>query len=279
MVAHYSRNDWDRAVSSVVGAKLPGRPVQGTGAVSTVKNYEIGSRLALGGRVFHYAKSGGVLTPNMGAKIKNPQDVSQEVLGAAAVAGATSIVLKLDNTDGPTYDGLLPANYLAGGYVVVFPAGDPAFVRGIISHTAVTVNAGTASFTALLDAPIPCDLTIADVAEAMASPYALVVPNTATKLTDNLTTTIGVPACPAISGDHLWLQTWGPCWVSPHAAVGALASNKAAYFVGDGALGEGQETTGIADKIAVIGQYAGFVLANDKGGGQGAPFVMLMIDP
>lgn len=275
---HFTREQLAQTVAQVVGDKVPGQSEQGINEVSTVQRYEIGARLQIGPRVYHYAKAGGTLNPSMGAKIKNPQDVSQHVLGANAAVGATELVLTLDNTDGPTYNGLLPADYLKGGTVVVFAALG-TFVRGITGNTAVTVNAGTATFTATLDAPIPVAVTTADNAEAIASMYANVVPNTATKLTDNLTACCGVPSRAAVSGEYVWLQTWGPSWVSPHAAVGVAASDKAAYFVGDGALGQGAETTGIAAAIGTIGQLAGFVMANDKGGGQGAPFIMLMIDP
>jgi hypothetical protein len=269
----YSRQQIAQIAENVLGAPLRGGSEQGIDAVSATPNYQVGSRLMIGARVFHYAKAGGSLIPDMGAKVKNPQDVSQEVLGAAATKGDTSLVLTLDNTDGPSYNGLLPADYLKGGYAVVFPAaGNKAFVRGILSNTAVTVNPGTATFTVTLDAPIPLNLTTSDLAEAMASPYACVAPNTATKLQDNLCTSIGVPTVPAVSGDYLWIQTWGPCWVAPHAGLGTGASNRAAYFVGDGALADEADATPIE-------QIAGFVLANDKGGGQGAPFVMLMIDP
>jgi hypothetical protein len=190
-----------------------------------------------------------------------------------------SIVLGLDNTDGPTYNGLLTKDYLKNGYVVVFAALG-TFVRQILSNTAVTVNAGIAYTTVTLDAPTPVDVTVADTAEAIASPYALVAQGADCKINQGFCTTIGVPTVAAISGQFLWLQTWGPCWVSPHALVGSRDTDKAAFFVGDGSLGDGGEvspTGGLTQ--SVIAQRAGFVLANDKGTGQGAPFIMLTIDP
>jgi hypothetical protein len=243
--------------------------------------YPIGWRYQLNNRVFHYARAGGALTPNMGAMVKNPQEVSQHVLGAAAKKGDTSIVITLDATDGPTYNGLLPKDYLAGGYVVVFQnlAGAPAFVRGINSNTAIITAGGLT--TIKLDAPIDRDLNITDVAEAMASMYACVCAHADTKLVSNLCTTVGIPACKAASGEYLFLQTWGPCWNSPHGDVGRdIAQDRAAYLVGDGSFGEGKEhPTGALELVGLISQYAGDVLANAKGGGQGAPFVMLRLDP
>ncbi len=240
--------------------------------------YPIGFRYVLGGKVYHYAEAGGTLSPNMGAKKKDPQEVSQENIGANAAAGVKSIVLKLDNTDGPTYNGLLPANYLRNGFVVVFAALG-TFVRQITSSTAVTNNTGTATFTITLDAPTPVAITTADVAEAMASPYAKVVAAPNTKLATGFCPVVGVPTVVAVSGQFLWLQTWGPCWVSPHANVGVADSDAAVFFAGDGSFGQGKEPTPGAVDYGDVAQPAGYVLAHDKGNGQGAPFVMLMLDP
>ena len=273
-----SRAEIAQITSSEFGAILPGMSEQGIYIASNSKNYEIGARLRLGSRTYHYAMAGGTLNPNMGAKIKNPQDVSQEDIGAEADAGVSTITLTLDNTDGPTYNGLLPANYLKGGILVVFAALG-TFIRGITGNSAVTVNAGTATFTVTLDAPTPVAITTSDKAEAMASPYANVVAATDTKLGTGFAATIGVPTVAATVGQYCWLQTWGPCWVSPHANVGVADTDKAVYFVGDGSFGHGNEDNPGAIKQGLAAQYAGFVLANDKGGGQGAPFVMLMIDP
>lgn len=246
---------------------------QNIDVVSTIQMYPIGFGIKMGNRVYHYAHAEGTLVPDLGAKVKNPQDISQEALGAAASAGDTSIVLTLDNTDGPTYNGLLPQDYLKGGTVVIFPAGgNKTIIRGIKSNTAVTVNPSTAHFTVTLDAPIPCDLTIADVAEAIASPYKAVVPYTATKLSCELSACCGIPSVPAVDGDYLWLQTAGPTWAAPDAGLGVGANNREAVFGGDGALA--------SPKTLTHGeQRAGYVMGNDKGDGQGAPFVFLDIDP
>ncbi len=252
--------------------------IQDIDKASTSQVYPIGFGLKRRKNVFHYAYAGSTLAPGMGAKIKNPQEVSQTVLGAAASAGSRSIVLGLDNTDGPTYNGLLPANYLKGGQVVVFAALG-TFVRQILSNTAVTVNGGIAYFTVTLDAPIPVAVAVTDVAEAIASPYACVVDAAHTKLGTGFAATIGVPTVAAVSGQFLWLATAGPWWVSPHAQVGVADSDKMAFFVGDGSLGQGKEVSPGGVDAGIIEQHAGFVLANDKGSGQGAPFIMLNIDP
>lgn len=273
-----TRNQLFGIANQSYGQRLSGQPTQGIELASDYQNYEIGARLQLSNRVYHYAMAGATLNPGMGAKVKNPQDVSQELIGANAAAGSTQIVLRLDNTDGPSYNGLLPANYLRGGIVVVFAAAG-TFVRGILGNTAVTVNAGTATFTVTLDAPTPVAILTTDVAEAMASPYANVVAAADCHIATGFCTTVGVPTVAATVGQYLWVQTWGPCWVSPHALVGASDSDKAVYMMGDGSFGDGNEDNPGGIKQGLQAQYAGFVLANDKATGQGAPFVMLMIDP
>jgi len=247
------------------GAGRPWKP-------DTVQQFPIGTVIQLGIDKFVYGCAAGTVLPNFGAKIKNPQDISQEIIGADAAIYATTITLTLDNTDGPAYDGLLPENYLAGGRVVVFPAGnDPEdFVRTILSNTAVTVNGSTATFDVELDAPIPIALTVSDVAEAVASPWAAVVPGTATKLADNLCSVCGIPTCVATSGQFLWFQIGGIIWSSPDAALGAGASNRDARYNGDGSISDGDDVN-----TTLIEQRCGFVVANDKGAGQGAPFIML----
>ncbi len=246
---------------------------QNIDVVSAVQKYPIGFGVKIGGKVYHYAQAGGILIPDVACYVKDPQCVSQAVLGAAASAGAKSIVLTVDNTDGPTYNGLLPKDYLKGGYVVVFPAGgNKAFFRGITGNTAIIANPGVALTTVTLDAPIPLNLTIADVAEAIQSPYRSVVFQTGTKIASGFCTPIGVPSVPTALDDYLWLQTWGPCWIATAADVGRDVNVRGVHIVANGS-GE------IPSVAGANTQYAGFVLANDKSTGQGAPFFMLMIDP
>ena len=268
---HYTRAELAQVMDHIVGDLLTGRTPQGIQEVSTTQRYRVGSRLQIGNRVYHYAMANGVLGPQMGALVENEQDVSQEIIGANAAAGATVITLTLDNTDGPTYNGLLPANYLEGGTLMVFGAlGD--FIRGIKSNTAVTVNAGTATFTVVLDIPIPVAITVADLGEVMASQYRSVVSFGDTHIGNTWMTCVGVPTMATVAGNWTWLQTWGPTFLAVAAEVGDAAEDRTVYFGGDGAFrdfaGAGGEN-----------QQAGYILKTAKAGGQGLPFVMLMLDP
>lgn len=268
---HYTRAEMEQVYNHIVGERLAGVGAQGINEVSQVQRYRTGARMQLRSGVYHYAMANGILDPDFGAKIELPQTTSQEIIGAAAAAGAISIVLTLDNTDGPAGDGLLPLNYLEGGTVVVFAALG-TFTRGILTSTAVTVNAATATFTVTLDAPIPVAITIADVAEANASPYRSVVPSTDIMATREWCSVAGMPTRPTVVGDWTWLLTWGTFWASPDPAVGGAINNRLVYFGGDGAVQAFVTVGGIQ-------QIAGFIQAADKGTGQGAPFITLQLDP
>jgi hypothetical protein len=236
--------------------------------------YDIATKWVYNGKVYHYAYAAGTIGGNMGAKIKDPQLVSQETVGAAAAIYATQLTITLDTTDGTDYDGNIAANYLKGGNVVVFVTAGATytFVRGILRNTAVTGSAGGTSVLTL-DAPIPVAVDAAAVAEADASPWAAIVPNTGTKLQDNLVSCCGVPTVRLTSGHWGWVQTWGPCWISPAASLGDnTTSNRGAWFQGDASLADGAATD-----THGLQQYAGWVMNNDKGAGQGAPFVYLQI--
>jgi len=234
--------------------------------------YDIGAWFYYNNCWYVYSKAGGTVAMNMGAKIKDPQTVSNETVGAAAAQYATELIITVDSTDGPSYDGTLPKDYLKGGDVVVFLTAGATygFKRGILRNTAVASGGGTSTLT--LDMPIPYAVDAAATAEAQCHFARVVVPNTSTKLQDNLCSVAGIPVCRATSGQWLWLQTWGPCWTSPDAALGAGASNRDGRFNGDGSISDGDDTN-----TADIEQQAGWVIANDKGAGQGAPFVYLQI--
>ncbi|GAI19304.1 unnamed protein product, partial [marine sediment metagenome] len=223
-MTHPTKVELDRVINHILGERMPNRPKQGIELVSQVQNYRCGARMQLGAKVYHYGMANGILGPQMGAKVQYEQEVSQQIIGANAAAGVSLITITLANTDGPTFDGLMPANYLEGGTVYVFGAlGD--FNRGILSNTAVLVNAGTATFNVVLDAPTPVAITVADIAEAMASVYRSMVPFGDCHIGQTWMTVAGIPTMATVAGDWSWVQTWGPCFVAPAAEVGDAAED------------------------------------------------------
>lgn len=239
--------------------------------VDTLQKYDIGQIIHLGDKAFAYSCAKGIVAPNMGCKPYNHQDLTNQTLHAAAVTGDTQIWVHTSSNDGIA--GVFTADFLKGGQVVVFPAAGAmyTFTRGIVASSAV---ASASEILLTLDAPIPYDLTTSATAEAIRSPWAQVCQSqgTAPAIDQGLCSCVGVPTLYATDGKYLWLQTWGFCWISPTATLGnSTNNNRGAWFQGDGSVGDH------AHLDNAIGQYAGWVAANDYGGGQGAPFVYLMI--
>jgi hypothetical protein len=233
------------------------------------KLYDIGAQWDFNNRRYRYAGASGTVAPNMGVKPYNHQDIQYVSIQAAAVAGATSIYVT--TTANSNYAGVAVKDYMKGGQVIIFSATGPeySFTCGIIGNSALAAY-GTLRID--LDTPIPFALTTSDYAEATASPWYKVTLGTGTVLDQHLASCCGVPAVRATNGQYLWVQTKGPCWVSPAATLGVGSNNRGAWFQADGSLTD-QDAA-----LAGVGQYAGWVMANDYGAGQGAPFIWLQIE-
>ncbi len=269
MPPHPTREEFDRLINHIIGERLVGRPRQDTSELSSVQNYRTGARMQLGPRVFHYAHAGFALPDNRVVFMENPQDGDMQVLGAVAVAGVTSVTLTISAAYGPAQDGSVPVNYLEGG-TVVFMTALGIYNRGILRNTVKAAGAGT--LVVELDAPTNFALVLTDSTELMASKYARVAPGANTVEGGMLSTGVGVPTRVCVDGDWLWLQTWGPLWTATDLTIGVGNNNRSGFVAGDGSIQDLAGTDAAHQKV-------GTVLANAVGGGQGAPFFNLEIDP
>ena len=239
--------------------------------VDTAQKYDIGTKWEYNGRVYHYAYSKGTVGPNMGAKIYNHQDVKYSVAAATSPVGATDISITVDTNDG-IGSAVFAKDYLKGGVCVIY---DKTLgvgyeqIRGIIGNDALS---GAGTLKIYLDAPLSVAFTVAvGYAEATASPWAGIAPFGSTAISGERCACAGVPAVHATTGQWLWVQTWGLCWVSPSATLGTGDNNHLAVFQSDGSVTDQDASN------AAVGQTAGWCVANDYGAGQGAPFIYLMI--
>ena len=232
------------------------------------RGFSIGDILRLGNKSFVLAKAGAAITSTgLGAKNGLFQGVAYNSVAVAADAGATSVTLTTAATDGAAGTGLMVADEFKGGSIVLFSAGvDTPQVRGITGNTA-RVATGNVSVTFTLDSPLTIALTTSDHGEAMQSAWSHVLQDV-----EIGHPVVGVPTVTATSGQYLWLQTWGPCFVSPQAAVG-IAGATGVYWRHDGSLDVENADAYVSD------QYAGFVLAESSTHTQGAPFFMLQVTP
>ena len=272
----YTRAQHQQVMDHIFGELLPGQVEQAPSELSTIQRYEIGSRMQIRSKVYHYALVGvGALglVAGWAAKIKNQQDIGFGAIPAlgARAAGATNLLLAIGAGDGPLQDGSFPVNYLRGGVVTVRPAG-LTFNVGIISHPAKVAGAGT--LLVQLDEGIPAAVAVGNQQEGIASIYANVVQDQDAVPDVNWQAVVGMPTIIAPAGSFTWLQTWGPIAAIGSLDVGAVVNQRAVYANPNSALD-------VFATDAGIGQYIGYVMASGiaAGGGQGAPFVFLQLDP
>jgi len=247
--------------------------------VSTVKDpkWNVGDRFVTGdGRVFRYAKAytAGVLS-GFGACNRNKVNIS--VLAPAQTAGCGAIgdrkvVITIASGDGIAADGVVAADELKGGYIVLNNQGSSPMNRCILGNTAVASGGGTTIVT--LDGPLTAALVVGvGYTEILPSPYNLMEVGGGSGLLE-YQSFLGVPVATATVGQYFWLQTWGPAFVTPGGSTspGDSANDRSVYFVGDGSINGGAHVT---DENGY--QLAGFCMEQTASAAGGPPFVMLQI--
>jgi hypothetical protein len=239
-------------------------------AADDAKLYEIGTKWEFNGRVYHYACAAGTIGGNLAVKPYNHQDVGYSVAAATSAVGASSITVTTDVND--NLAGVAAKDELKGGVCVIF---EKTLGVGYEQIRGITGNDALAAYGSLkiyLDAPLTQAFTVAvGYAEATASPWAKVAHYGSTVLNGGVCSACGVPTCYATTGQYLWVQTWGPCWVSPSATAGVGDNNRGLWFQGDGSITDQDASLGN------LGSYAGWTIANDHASTQGAPFFYLQI--
>ncbi|GAI85592.1 unnamed protein product [marine sediment metagenome] len=246
--------------------------------LSAIQRYPIGFKYPIKNpldlRSFYYGKASGALDTGYGAKSIVPQLVPFATINAPADAGEVLLAIDVALTDGAEGDGVIGEDELAGGYLVLFtPAPMQAYNRRIVANTATTGAGGVTIMVVTIDKPFPIDVVVANFhAECMANPYVGV-------RTGNYpaASVVGMPTMQAtLALPYLWLQTWGPVWVTPSNNEGIGLSNREVCFMGNGAI----SAIDVANQnYSHQAQRAGFVLPNLRDGSEGAPFIFLQITP
>jgi len=228
-------------------------------ADAVAKTSQVGAYARFGNKGFVYAKAGGTLWTDRGARNSLVQKINQVAVAVEQAIGDKTVSLTIASGTA------IAENELAGGEVLLGLFGtnpQPAFTRGIISNNAIATGTG-GTLVLVLDSPIPIALTTSWTAECMVNPYSAVI-----ETTDDFSMVMGMPTVPAKIGEGVWLQVSGPTWIVPQATVGAAVSTQQCVFKNDGSI-EIPATLGSA-------QIAGTVCST-SGSGQAAPFVMLQI--
>ena len=190
----------------------PIKPSQGIYEESVTQKAELGFRIRVGDRVFHYAYAGGVAL-GAGALVAPAGYIAGTLevnlaVGTAASVGTYSI---------PNITSAAAWANLAGGYMVVNDVAGQGQIYRIKSSKA---NADTATSTDLtLFDPLETALTTSSQVELYSSPYYDL------DITGNVTDHIvGLPPIAVTANYYFWLQTWGPasCLVGATTAAGDL---------------------------------------------------------
>ncbi|MBE3119234.1 MAG: hypothetical protein IMZ50_10835 [Candidatus Atribacteria bacterium] len=259
MVMHDDTPDWKFLYEA--GTVLPAQ-------------YNVGDRVRLpDGRVFHLSKASGTLDTSKLAWTVTGQHITYALCQAAAAIGATEIKVTVAVTDGVAGTGILTEDELRGGQICIGLGGTNQN-RGILGNSAVAVGGGTV--TIYLDAPLTVAVTTATYVEVMANQYLGV--NTGNN--GGYRAAVGLPVVAATVGQYTWLQTWGPCWVSPQSDLGNTIHNNSVTARHDGSVDSEMNAAAVGGTAYNYQQQrVGYVLSRARGNTQGAPFIFLMIAP
>lgn len=215
---------------------------------SATAQHALGTRMEDGnGRVFRYAKAGGVALV-AGNVVQGPAQVTthQVMTPSAAALGATSVSATLGATNA------VVADQYAGGFLVVDTTPGNGYAYQIQSHPAAAASAACV-FT--LAEPIKVALTTSSRVSLAQNPYNGVIASPTT-LTGP---PVGVAVHPAAAGEYCWIQTSGICPVlcagTPGVglAVGVPGSAAGAVVI-DGAATSGLFPVGVVCTTGVDGK-------------------------
>ena len=256
-------------------------------ATSTTQQYPLGTKFVCGDRVYRYCYASGDCDPEWGAyKAKKTNTVAvaptqataaaqaaayeNETL-AAGVIGSNYVTVTIDTEIGVLTTGVLHANELAGGYIVVGNGSSQhPQMRQIVSHPALATAGG--SLTLKLDMPLIATVTAATTTiELMESPFYCIL---ADGSGGDYVTFIGIPACEASSGEYFWVQTWGVCWITSNSNTCDSARDRTIVFVGNGSVESSNDET-----LESGFQIAGVALDMSGSASSNAPMCYLQIMP
>jgi hypothetical protein len=250
---------------------------------STVKDpqWTIGDRVVLSdGRTFRYAYASGTCNPEVGcykAKKSNTNAVAPAQATAAAandgtglaagVVGSRSVSVTIDAEIGVLTTGVLSANELAGGYVVIGngSAQHPQ-MRRIVSHPALATAGGILCLK--LDAPLVTAVTVGTTnIELMENPFYCIKGDNSG---GDYVTYLGVSARVLTTGQYGWVQTKGIAWITSDGNTCDSAGDRLVVWVGNGSVVSSNDIT-VENGIRI----AGVAMDMASSGASNAPFVNL----
>ena len=269
-----SRENISRIATQVLGDLLPNQIEQSIYEQSVVQRYTIGSPKVSGGRKFRYSQAEDtlaglarlVINSNYcpGCTGHENEDGFEGVLNSAAPIGSSYVDLK-DTA-------LRAANYYKDGFLAIYG------VAIFHQHKIVASAPGNGTYVRVwLDEPITTEaVTVAMGVTAYISSYSAIAP--AGSVQAGFETFMGVNLIPVTSGRFFWLQTGGPCILTPTGGVwpGSAANLRQVYAnPADGTIQPGTQS----DPSHGF-QSIGYLWSATGGSGAdyGDLWVMLMLD-
>lgn len=240
-------------------------------ATETTQRYTWGTRgITWDGKVFKYGRSKDTLHAGFGALNGASIDVSDLINTnhtLTITAGDRSVLVTVGATEG--YDeGAIAEDELAGAqFVVGHGVAATVETRTVVGNEAVVAAGGT--IMVYVDYPFALTHTTGFMELPLNVYGYLLKPN------NTIGSVVGVPNIIATTGQHLWLQTWGLCWITPgggDATPGDAQNNREVVFVGDGSV-NGSNIITLEDGY----QRAGFITDATEAGTGTMPMVMLQI--
>lgn len=262
------KNGLELSCDIIHGERLTDRPEQGIYAASGTQNYVLGTRrITPDGRVFRYSKCGASIT-NMNSGVKNFKCLvtRKKPICLATLAGSTTIEITT-----ATFLMTLLEDELKGGYVSLYRGGDRQ-QRHIVGNTAVAVP-GVGNCVLTLKDALTTGINLNDNIEILPNPYSHIVWGN-----HNYSSVMGMPCVLATTGQFFWIQTWGPCRISPIGTAFGVNQNEQLFgFSSNGGL-ERMDTLFASNYDK---QIAGFVIEMPDALEEeaAAPFIMLQISP
>jgi len=252
------------------GGMIDGGKWQDIHTVSATQNFEIGTRLAMGDRVFRYVKSISDLTDINYAVINSHIIPTDGFEGAAVgVAGSKSVVISDTGAAGAR-----PVNYYKGAFIQIYGATTPYHeMRRVVAST---VGDGV-SITLTLDFALL--YTIGATVDVYPSIYSEIAK--AGAVASGHETFVGYAMAKlTTSYPYGWVQTWGPVnghynQHFPGDSSGDLANDRDCVF---NAAGEIITLQQMGTFAGVSYQRAGYILPCTKSN-YGSVFIMLQLAP
>lgn len=234
----------------------------GVYSTGTTALYPNGTIYRNGDCAYRYGRAGAALKGGYAAK--NWGQYSGVTGGnvTARAIGDDTLDILLDATTGAAAWFGTKDNMVGGLYVQ--PDATSGQFRKIIGHE---VGISTSTIWMTLDGPLTRTMVAASFTEIAQNPY-----RDLRSTGNDYSSVMGVPTTIIASGSYGWIQSWGPCWVTPNQPVSDAANRRQICFKNEGQIWAYDDATGETGH-----QLAGFTIDRTSSGGDNPPFIFLQI--